>query len=46
MHRSGATAIKILLIILGINFLLDWYVFNGLKTLTAGWRRVVLRQVV
>lgn len=46
MHRSGATAIKILLIILGINFLMDWYVFNGLKTLTAGWRRVVLRQVV
>ena len=46
MHRSGATAIKILLIILGINFLLDWYVFNGLKTLTAGWRRVVLRRVV
>lgn len=45
MHRSGATAIKILLIILGINFLMDWYVFNGLKTLTAGWRRVVLRQV-
>jgi len=46
MHRSGATAIKILLIILGINFLMDWYVFNGLKTLTADWRRVVLRQVV
>lgn len=46
MHRSGATAIKILLIILGINFLMDWYVFNGLKTLTAGWSGVVLRRVV
>jgi predicted MPP superfamily phosphohydrolase len=46
MHRSGATAIKILLIILGINFLLDWYVYNGLKTLTAHWRRAVLRQAV
>lgn len=46
MHRSGATAIKILLIILGINFLMDWYVFNGLKTLTAGWSGVVPRRVV
>jgi predicted MPP superfamily phosphohydrolase len=46
MHRSGATAIKILLIILGINFLMDWYVYNGLETLTAHWRRAVLRRVV
>ena len=46
MHRTSATALKILFIILGINFLLDWYVYNGLKKLTAGWRRVVLRQVV
>jgi len=46
MHRSGATAVKILLIILGINFLMDWYVFNGLKTLTADWRRRSLRRVV
>jgi predicted MPP superfamily phosphohydrolase len=46
MHRSGVTAIKILLIILGINFLMDWYVFNGLRTLTARWRRAVLGRVV
>ncbi|HVU56570.1 MAG TPA: metallophosphoesterase [Puia sp.] len=43
MH-GGATAIKILFIILGINFLLDWYVFNGLKTLTRDWRSARLRR--
>lgn len=46
MHRSGATAIKILFIVLGINFLLDWYVFNGLRTLVRGWRSLRLRRVV
>ncbi|HEY4207815.1 MAG TPA: metallophosphoesterase, partial [Puia sp.] len=46
MHRSGVTAIKILLIVLGINFLMDWYVFNGLKTLTARWRGPGLRRLV
>ena len=46
MHRSGAAAIRILLIVLGINFLLDWYVFNGLKTLCAGWRSLWLRRAV
>ena len=38
--------LKILLIILAIGLLLDWYVFNGLKTLTAGWRSERWRQLV
>lgn len=46
MHRSIATAMKILFIVLGINFLLDWYVFNGLKTLVAGWKSLRLRRAV
>ena len=29
---------KYFLIVLLVGFLLDWYVFNGLKTLTAGWK--------
>jgi len=37
---------KILFIVLGINFLLDWYVFNGLKTLVAGWKSLRLRRAV
>jgi len=36
---------KILFIVLGINFLLDWYVFNGLKTLVAGWKSLLLRRL-
>jgi len=44
MHNRGAT--KILSIILGINFLLDWYVFNGVKTLSSGWRSERLRKLV
>ena len=44
MHRGGLT--NILLIILAISLLLDWYVFNGLKTLTAGWRSDRWRQAV
>jgi len=35
MHRAP---INIILIILAINFVLDAYVFNGLKTLTKSWR--------
>jgi predicted MPP superfamily phosphohydrolase len=29
---------KYFLIVLLVGFLLDWYVFNGLKTLTKGWK--------
>lgn len=46
MHRSGSAALRILFIVLGINFLLDWYVYNGLKTLTNGWKQVLLRRTV
>ena len=38
--------LKILLIILAISLILDWYVFSGLKTLTAGWRSDRWRQLV
>lgn len=44
MRKSGA--IKILLIVLAINFLLDVYVFQGLKTLTSGWKSRRLRNLV
>jgi predicted MPP superfamily phosphohydrolase len=36
MHRSGF--FKIFLIISAISLLLDWYVFNGLKTFTNDWK--------
>jgi len=36
MHGSGV--IRVLLIILVAGFLMDWYVFSGLKTLTKGWK--------
>lgn len=42
MH--GNVLLKILLIILALYFLMDWYTWNGLKTLTAGWRSERLRQ--
>jgi predicted MPP superfamily phosphohydrolase len=38
--------LKILLFILTIGLLLDWYVFSGLKTLTVGWRSDRWRQLV
>jgi len=36
MHGSGV--LKVLLIMLATSLLLDWYVFNGLKTLATGWK--------
>src|ERR1700753_1672116 len=36
MRRGGF--LNIVLIILAVGLLLDWYAFNGLKTLSAGWR--------
>lgn len=36
MRRGGF--LNLILIFLAVTLLLDWYVFNGLKTLTAGWR--------
>lgn len=38
--------LKIFLIVLVINFLFDWYVFNGLKTLVSEWRSDRWRQLV
>jgi predicted MPP superfamily phosphohydrolase len=36
MHQKGL--MKWFLVVLVFVFLMDWYVFNGLKTLTAGWK--------
>jgi predicted MPP superfamily phosphohydrolase len=44
MHRGSL--IKIFFIIAVISLLLDWYVFSGLKTFTAGWQSQRLRQLV
>ena len=44
MRRSGF--LNLILLFLAVTLLLDWYVFNGLKTLTAGWRSDRWRQLV
>jgi len=44
MHRGGF--LKIFLIIAAISLLLDWYVFSGLKTLTADWQSPRARLIV
>jgi predicted MPP superfamily phosphohydrolase len=44
MHGGGF--LKIFLIIVAISLLLDWYVFSGLKTLTADWQSPRARQIV
>ncbi|HEK21232.1 MAG: phosphohydrolase [Mucilaginibacter sp.] len=41
MHRGGL--FKIFLIISAITLLMDWYVFNGLRTLTADWQSRMAR---
>ncbi|PAW94890.1 phosphohydrolase [Mucilaginibacter sp. MD40] len=41
MHRGGL--FKIFLIISAVTLLMDWYVFNGLRTLTADWQSRVAR---
>ena len=38
--------LKILLIILALYFLMDWYAWNGLRTLVSGWRSERLRQAL
>lgn len=38
MHRGGF--LVVFLIITGLTLLLDWYVYNGLRTLTKGWPSV------
>jgi predicted MPP superfamily phosphohydrolase len=38
--------LKIFLVIAGLSLLMDWYVFNGLKTFTADWQSVRWRNAV
>ncbi|MES2377782.1 MAG: metallophosphoesterase [Bacteroidota bacterium] len=44
MHRGGF--LNGFLIFAGIGLLLDWYVFNGLKTFTADWKSQRGKQIV
>jgi predicted MPP superfamily phosphohydrolase len=44
MHRG--VFLRVFLIIAAITLLLDWYVFNGLKTFTGDWQSQRLRQTV
>jgi predicted MPP superfamily phosphohydrolase len=44
MHGSGF--IKIFLIIAGISLLLDWYVFNGIRTITCDWQSARARHLI
>jgi predicted MPP superfamily phosphohydrolase len=44
MHKG--VFLRVFLIIAAITLLLDWYVFNGLKTFTGDWQSQRLRQVV
>jgi predicted MPP superfamily phosphohydrolase len=44
MHGGGI--IRVFLIIAAISLLLDWYVFNGLRTFTLDWQSARLRQLV
>jgi predicted MPP superfamily phosphohydrolase len=44
MHGGGF--LKIFLIIAGLSLLMDWYVFNGLKTFTADLRAPRSRQII
>ncbi len=44
MHRGGLT--RILLYFAVVSLLLDWYVYNGLKTLSKDWRSKRLRRTV
>ena len=44
MHRRNF--LDIFLIIAAISLLLDWYVFNGLRTLTKDWKSIKFRKLV
>jgi len=44
MHRGGL--LRVLLILAAVSLLLDWYVFNGLRTLMAGHKSRRLQQFV
>jgi predicted MPP superfamily phosphohydrolase len=36
----------VVLIIIAVSLFIDWYVFQGIKTLTSGWQDLFLRQLV
>ncbi|MCR8560755.1 metallophosphoesterase [Mucilaginibacter sp. BJC16-A38] len=44
MHNGGF--IKVFLVMAVISLLLDWYVFNGIKTITNGWQSGLARNLV
>jgi len=44
MHGGGI--FRVFLIIAGISLLLDWYVFNGLRTLVNDWQSALTRNLV
>jgi hypothetical protein len=44
LHGGGF--FKVFLIIAALSLFLDWYVFNGLRTLTSDWHSERLRQLV
>ncbi|MFB9842882.1 metallophosphoesterase [Mucilaginibacter ginsenosidivorans] len=44
MHRGSF--LTIFLVITGLTLLLDWYVYNGLRTLTKGWPSLRWKQVL
>ncbi|MCO5936269.1 metallophosphoesterase [Mucilaginibacter sp. RB4R14] len=44
MHRDGF--LKVFLVISAITLLMDWYVFNGLRTLTADWQSRPVRLIL
>jgi len=44
MHHGGF--VRIFLIIAAISLLLDWYVFNGLKTFVKNWKSLRLKRIV
>ncbi|MEB0261426.1 MULTISPECIES: metallophosphoesterase [unclassified Mucilaginibacter] len=44
MHRGGF--LKVFLVISAITLLMDWYVFNGLRTLTADWQNRPVRLIL
>ena len=44
MHGSGF--LKVFLVLAAISLLLDWYVFNGLRTFVKGWQSQKLKRLV
>jgi predicted MPP superfamily phosphohydrolase len=45
-NKMRSSRYIVVLIIITVSFLIDWYVFQGVKTLTSGWQDAFLRQIV